>query len=156
MIGRLRRNQDARGHVLALHIDLPEEGCNELGAVEVFDAIDDPALPPEDPPPSNREHLERRLEVVLGEAHHVQVLGADQDHLLALQRPPRRLQLVAEPSRLFVLLPLGGPGHLEIEPLQHRLGAPARSPPSSRRLSVRLLGDAGLRGHHGPEQRPMS
>ena len=144
-IGGLGRNEDARRHVLALHVELPEERRHELGAVEVFDAIDDPALPPEDPSPSNREHLERRLEVVLGEAHHVQVLRADQDHLLALERAACRLQLVAEPCRLLVLLAIGRLGHLRVEPLQDGLRVPREEVPERLHVSsIGLLGDPRL------------
>ena len=89
----------------------------------------------------------------------VEVLGRREHHLLALERPARRQQLVAELRRLLVLLTLGGLRHLAVEPLEHRAArCPARKSASASTCGpVRLLGDArGLRARTGPAHRPMS
>ena len=121
-VRRLGRHEDPRRHLLALHVELAEERRDELRPVEVLDAVDDPALATQHPSASDREHLEGGLQVVLGEADDVEALRLDEDHLLALERPARSLELVAEPRRLLVLLPAGGVGHLL---------APAASGPAS-------------------------
>ena len=50
-VGRLGGHEDPGRDVLALHVDLPEERPDELRAVEVLDAVDDPALAPRTRPP---------------------------------------------------------------------------------------------------------
>ena len=60
-------------------------------------------LRPDDPPPPHVEHLDARLELVLGEPDDVDVLVAVGDHRLAFDRPAHRGQAVAEAGRLLEL-----------------------------------------------------
>ena len=126
-----------RGGTSSRSIELPEERRDELGAVEVLHAIDDPSFLPRTRPPRTVKTW-KAASVVLGEAHDVQALGLDEDHLLALQRPARRLELVAEPRRLLVLLPTRRLSHLLFEAPEHRLRVPREEVPE--RVDVAPIG----------------
>ena len=80
--------------------------------MSVLDLVDDEALAPDDPALADVEHLHRRLELVVGDADHVDVLVALGDHLLLLDRPLHRRQPVAQAGRPLVLQLVGRGAHL--------------------------------------------
>jgi hypothetical protein len=100
---------------------------------------------------SHHEHLERRLELVVGHADHVDVVGAVEHHLLGLESASGGVELVSQLRCLLVLLPARGLAHLAIEPLHHRLGVAAQE--VGERIdvgAVGLVGDAGDLGNARP------
>ena len=105
--------------VVALHVELTHDRTEQLGAAEFLHAIGDPALAPQHPAAPDDEHLERRLEVVLGQPDDVEVLGLGEHHLLGFHGPARGAQLVAQLGGLFVLLAPGRRVHLGFEPAEH-------------------------------------
>jgi hypothetical protein len=113
-------HQDPRRHLVALHVQLSQERRQQLRAVELLDTVDHPALAPHHPAPPDEEDLERGLQVVLDHADDVEVLGLGEHHLLALHRPARGGQLVAQLGGVLVLLSIGRLPHLAIEPLHDR------------------------------------
>ena len=136
------------GHLGALHVELFQERRHQAGAIEVLDAVDDPPAATEHTAAPDEEHLERRLEVVLGERDHVEVLGRRQHHLLRLEGPACGEQLVAVPRRLLELLPLGGRAHLLLETPEHRACVATQELRHGVDVrSVRLLGGARGLGH---------
>ena len=145
-----RLHQHPRRHLLALHVQLLEERGDQTGPIEVLDPVDDPAAPTEHPAATDVEDLDRGLEVVLDERHHVEILGRREHHLLGLERSPCREELVAEARRLLELLALGSGAHLGLQPAEHGPRVPGEE--LAHRLdvgSVRLVGDARRFGHAG-------
>ena len=63
---------------------------DQLAGGEVLDLVDDEALAPDHPARAHVEDLHRRLELVVGEADHVEVLVAVGHHLLASRWPCAR------------------------------------------------------------------
>ena len=80
--------------------------------LSVLDLVDDEALAPDDPTPPDVEDLHRRLQLVLGEADDIEVLGRVGHHLLALDGPPDGRQAVADAGRPLELEGGGGAAHL--------------------------------------------
>ena len=141
-------DEHARRDLLPLHVELADERGDQLVARELLDAVDDPPLAPEHPAAPDEEHLERGLEIVLGHPDDVEVLGRREHHLLALERPAGRLQLVADLRRLLVLLTLRGLRHLALEALEHRAGVARQELGQGVDVGpVPLLGDARRLGH---------
>ena len=91
--------------------------ADQLRPGQVLDLVDDEALAPDDPALAHEEDLDRGLELVVGDADHVEVLVAVGHHLLLLDGLAHRREPVAQ---------AGGPLELELVG-----GAPA-SPASSR------------------------
>ena len=143
-----------RGALPPAHVECRGTTRTSSGTVEVLDAIDDPALAPQDPSTANREHLERRLEVVLGEATTSRASGADQDHLMALQRPRAACSWSrnSPPDRNPRV---GGLG-ISWSSRFGWLGIPRQEVPRATVSSIGLLVILVCAGTHGPEQRPMS
>src|ERR687892_393818 len=100
---------------IALPVELLEEGGHQRRRVEVLNPVHHPAPPPCDPSPADEEHLEGRLEVVLIEPDHVEVLPWRQHHLLGLDGLPRSGQTVPEPGGLLVLLGGRSRAHLGLQ-----------------------------------------
>ena len=90
-----RRHQDLRRHLLPVHVQLTKEASHQPGRVDVLDLVDDPSPAAHHPSPPDEEHLEGRLQVVLHEADHVQVIATLEHHLLALAGLAGGRELVA-------------------------------------------------------------
>ena len=120
LVGRPGRHQDPGRDLVAVHVQLPEEGPDQPGRVDVLDLVDDPAPAPHDPSPPDEEHLERGFEVVLLHPDHVEVILAGQHHLLALDGLAGRGELVAKLGRPLELQDLRRLAHLGVDPGQDR------------------------------------
>ena len=121
--------QDGQEHLAGdlvgpVAVELLDEGGGQRGGVEGLDLVDHEAAPPHHPAPADEEHLDRRLQVVLGEGGDVEVLRGRGHHLLAFHGLADAAQLVAQPGRQLEVELLGGLAHLGLQPLQGRPGAP--------------------------------
>ena len=154
---RHRRDEHARRDLLALHVELSNERRHQLRAVQVLDPVHDPAATTEHASAANEEHLERGLQVVLGHADHVEVLGLGEDHLLGLHGAAGGGELIPELRRLLVLLALGRLRISRSSRATTGFVLPARKSPSA---STSARYDSSVtpvaEGTHGPEHLPMS
>ena len=89
---------------------------------EVLDLVDDEALAADHAALADEEHLDRGLEVVLGEADHVEVLAAVAHHLLLGDGLAHALEPVPDPGRLLELELAAGLGHLGFHAGDDRVG----------------------------------
>ena len=130
-VGRQLGDQHPAGH-LGAHgaVDLRQHQPHELGRAQVLHLLGHEAPVPDHPAPAHVEDLHRRLERVLGDADHVEVLGPLGHHLLGLGRLARHGDAVAQ---------AGGP--LELEVLRRRPASAASSRAST--------------GSVSPERKPM-
>ena len=95
-VGRQLRHQDTARHLRAVGaVDLGDDQRHELGPREVLHLLGHEAAVTDDATPPHAEDLHRRLQRVLGQADHVEVLGAVGDHLLGLGRLVHRGDAVA-------------------------------------------------------------
>ncbi len=117
LVGRQRGDEDLARHRLALAVDLDEEVLDEVAGGDLLDLVDDPAALPADAAAAHVEHLDGRLQLVLGEGDHVAVGAVGQDDGLLLQRALQRADVVAEPGGALVLLGRGGLPHVAFEAL---------------------------------------
>ncbi len=82
--------------------------------------LDDPAALTPHPATTDVEHLHGRLEIVIGERHHVSVGAVAEHHGLLLQRTFERRDVIPQPGGPFEIQLLGGRVHL----LFHVAGQP--------------------------------
>ena len=128
-VGRHLRHQNAPGHLGPVGpVDLGHDLGHELGAGQVLHLLGHEAPVPHHPAPPDPEDLHRRLQRVLGQAHHVEVLGPVRDHLLGLGRLVHGDDAVAQAGGALELEVLGGVQHLGFQPVQHRLGVAREEP----------------------------
>ncbi len=128
-IGRLLGHQQAARDVGAVGpVDLGDHLRHELGPREVLHLLGHEAPVAHHPAPAHEEDLHRRLQRVLGQADHVEVLGPVRDHLLGLGRLVDGDDAVAQPGRPLELQLLAGGQHLGLQPGQHRLGVAREEP----------------------------
>ena len=76
---------------------------DELAGREVLDLVDDEPLAADHPALADEEHLDRGLEVVLGQPDHVEVLAAVPHHLLLGDGLAHALEPIPDPGRLLEL-----------------------------------------------------
>ena len=96
--------------------------ADQLGPVERLDLVHHEAPAAHHPSPAHEEHLDGGLEVVLGQADHVEVLGAVAHDLLLLDRLAHRDQPVPHPGRPLELELVGGRPHAALEPVDDGVG----------------------------------
>src|SRR5699024_4219270 len=111
---RLRHASDRRLIVKAL-----EDAFDEFMTIEIFDFVDDKALTTHDPPPPNVEHLNRGLQLVIGDTEHVEIITRISDHVLAFDDSIHRRQAIANPRGTFELQVRGRVAHLLVQALQN-------------------------------------
>ena len=94
-----------------------EDAVDQQSRGELLDLVEHEPLAAHHPALAHVEHLHRRLELVLGDADHVEVLVLVGDHLLLRDRLAHRIEAVAEP---------GGPLELELGRRSAHLGLEPR------------------------------
>ena len=128
LVGRQVLRLDRDEHLLRhaerrlVAVQLLEDAIDQAAGAELFDLVDHEALAPDDPALAHVEDLHRGLEVVVGEADHVDVFAALGDHLLLLDRPMHGRQPVADACRPLVLHRVRRGAHLGVEPLDDLVG----------------------------------
>ena len=93
-------------------VDLRQHLQHELGRAQVLHLLGHEAPVPDHPAPAHVEDLHRRLQRVLGDADHVEVLGPLGHHLLGLGRLAGHDDAVAQAGGPLELEVLGGLLHL--------------------------------------------
>ncbi len=137
--GHEHRLRDAEGRVV---VQALEHGADQLAGRDVLDLVEHEALPTRDPAVADEEDLHRRLELVLHEAEHVEVLRALGHHLLLLDGLLDAGEPVPETGRLLELEVVGGRPHLLAQPSDHHLGVAVEEVDQLLRVAgVLLLGD---------------
>ena len=91
-------------------------------AADVLDLVDHEPLATDDPTLADVEDLHRGLELVVGDADHVDVLVALGDHLLLLDRPMHRSSRSRTRAARSYSSVVGGRLHLGVEPLDDLVG----------------------------------
>ena len=89
---------------------------------ELLDLVEHEALASDHAALAHVEHLHRRLEIVVGDADHVDVLVLVGDHLLLGDRLLHGDQTVAQARRTLELELGGGALHLRLEPMDDLVG----------------------------------
>ena len=92
------------------------------GGRQIFDLVDDETLAPDHAALAHEEDLHRGLELVVGDADHVDVLVAVAHDLLFLDGPAHTGQPVAQAGRLFELHAVRRGEHLLLETLDDLVG----------------------------------
>ena len=109
--------RDLVGAVLGLvAVDLLEQVAHQLGDVLAL-LLDDPAALAADPAAADEEHLDGRLELVVGEGEDVGVGLVGEDDRVLLERLVEGAEVVAEPGGQLVLLRVGRRAHLPLDAL---------------------------------------
>ena len=117
--GHQNRPRHPQGRVV---VEVGEDVAHHLPGADVLDLVEDEALAPHHPSPPHEERLDRRLEVVLGDADHVEVLVPLGHHLLALDGLADARQPVPHPGGALVLEVVRRGPHLVLEPAHDRVG----------------------------------
>ena len=103
-------------------VQLQQQLLDEVAGVQLLDPLDDQAALPAHPAAADVEHLDRRLERVVGERDDVGVGAVAEHDRVLLHRPPQRADVVAQPGGPLVVLRVGRGAHLRLEPAGEPLG----------------------------------
>ena len=107
---------------VVVEVEPLQRPAHQLGPVELLGLVDHEPPPSHHPAPPHEEHLHGRLQGVLHQADHVEVLVAGTHHLLGLHRLAHRVEPVPQTGGPLVLHLVGRGGHLGAEALDHRVG----------------------------------
>ena len=121
---RLGGDEHLLGHAerRLVAVEVVEHAVDQPGRGQVLDLVEHEALAADHPALAHVEHLDRRLELVVGDADHVEVLVAVGHHLLALDGLAHRRQPVAQARRPLELEVVGGLAHVGVELLHDGVG----------------------------------
>ena len=111
---------DALGRPRA--VELGDELLDELAVGRPVEPVDDPAALAAHPSAADVEHLDGRLELVLGERDDVGVGAVAEHDGLLLQGAAQRLEVVAQPGGELELEVVARLVHPPLEPLDHHVG----------------------------------
>ena len=137
-----RHEHGLRDPLRRVVVEALDHVAHQLRRGEVLDLVDDEALAADDPALAHEEHLDGGLELVVGDAEHVEVLRALGHHLLLLDRLLHAGEPVAQPGGLLELELAGRLVHAGLELLHDRVGVAVEE--LEQRLDVLvvlLLGD---------------
>ena len=99
-----------------------KDAVDQPAGRQIFHLVEDETLAAHHPALAYEEHLHGRLEIVVGDAHHVEVFTALGNHLLFGHGALHRCQPVAQARRLLELEFLGSGAHLGIESVHDVVG----------------------------------
>ena len=120
-LGGHDRDEDLARHLVGavlrlVAVDLLEQVAHQLGDVLAL-LLDHPAALAADPAAADEEHLDGRLELVVGEGEDVGVGLVGEDDRVLLERLVEGAEVVAEPGGQLVLLRVGRRPHLPLDAL---------------------------------------
>ncbi len=129
-VGRNLGDENLGGHPHGglLVVQLLENPIHEIGAAERHDLVEDESAATHDPPATNEEDLDRRLEIVVGQPDHVDVVSARADHLLFLDGPPHAVQPVAVTGGELELVSGSRVRHARLQIFDDTVGVPFQEP----------------------------
>jgi len=103
-------------------VELLQDPADQLGQGQVLHLVHDEGPAAHDPAPSNVEDTDGRLERLVGDADHVEILGSFGHHLLPFDGHVQGGQLVASTCRALEVESIGGLVALAYEPPLDLLG----------------------------------